>query len=112
MRAVREMKAGLFQALANPTRIHIVELLASAAAQETGEMPVSELLNQTGVGAANLSQHLAVLRGKGLVTSRKVGSQVSCRLRDDRIGEVLALMKVICATELRRSLETITAELE
>lgn len=104
MAAVREMKAGLFQALANPIRIHIVECLFRNRGRTRREVPVSELLEHVNVGPANLSQHLNVLRNKGLVTSRKEGAQVLCRLRDERIAKVLDLMKSLCESDLRRSL--------
>ena len=95
------MKSGLFQALANPTRIHIVECLRDRG---RGEVPVSALLEEVGVERANLSQHLNVLRSRGLVTSRKEGNQVLCSLRDRRIGKVMDLMKSVCEADLRQSL--------
>ena len=109
MRAVRELKAGLFQALANPTRIHIVECLFRGHEHPRIEVPVSELLERVNIGAANLSQHLNVLRSKGLVVSRKEGTQVYCQLRDDRIAQVLDIMKSLCESDLRQSLASFAA---
>ena len=109
MRAVREMKAGLFQALANPTRIHIVECLFRGHQRPRDEVPVSELLERVNIGAANLSQHLNVLRGKGLVVSRKEGTQVYCQLRDRRIAKVLDIMKGLCESDLEQSLASFAA---
>ena len=43
---------------------------------------------------SNLSQHLAVLRAKQLVTNRKAGNQVFYSVRDPKINEVLRLMRV------------------
>lgn len=100
---VRLRKAGLFQALANPTRIHILECLSRGAGGR-GEVAVSDLLAEIGVERANLSQHLGVLRGKGLVASRKEGNQVWCSLRDRRVANVLKLMRDICESDLRQSL--------
>ena len=85
--ALRRFKAEVFQVLAHPTRIHIVECL------KDGEQPVSALLEKVGVEPANLSQHLAVLRGKRLVTNRKDGNQVLYALRDPMLVEVLDAMK-------------------
>ena len=77
----------MFQALAHPTRIHIAECL------QDGELPVSVLLERLGIEAANLSQHLAVLRAKGLVVNRKEGTQVFYSLRDPLLSEVLRNMR-------------------
>ena len=85
--ALRRFKAEVFQALAHPTRIHIAESL------QEGELPVSVLLARVGIEAANLSQHLAILRAKGLVVNRKEGTQVFYALRDPLLSEVLRNMR-------------------
>ncbi len=85
--ALRRFKAEVFQALAHPTRIHIAECL------QDGELPVSVLVARVGIEPANLSQHLAVLRAKGLVVNRKEGTQVFYALRDPLLSEVLRNMR-------------------
>ena len=96
--ALRRFKAEVFQVLGHPTRIHIVEVLRS------GELPVSSILEQVGVEAANLSQHLSVLRSKRLVLNRKEGSQVLYSLRDPMLTEVLDTMKRYFQTHLEESM--------
>lgn len=85
--ALRRFKAEVFQALAHPTRIHIAECL------EGRELPVGALVARVGIEPANLSQHLAVLRAKGLVVNRKEGTQVFYALRDPLLSEVLRNMR-------------------
>lgn len=85
--ALRRFKAEVFQALAHPTRIHIAECL------QDGEQPVGALVERIGIEPANLSQHLAILRAKGLVVNRKEGSQVFYALRDPLLSEVLRNMR-------------------
>lgn len=85
--ALRRFKAEVFQALAHPTRIHVAESLAD------GEQPVAALVERIGIEPANLSQHLAVLRAKGLVVSRKEGGQVLYSLRDPLLSDVLNDMR-------------------
>ena len=85
--ALRRFKAEVFQALAHPTRIHIAECL------QEGELPVSTLLERLEIEPANLSQHLAVLRAKGLVVNRKEGAQVFYALRDPLLSDVLRNMR-------------------
>ena len=84
---LRLFKAQVFQALAHPTRIAIVEALRD------GELSAGALLTHVPVEQANLSQHLAVLRAKQIVVSRKVGNQVYYALRDPVLIAVLDLLE-------------------
>jgi DNA-binding transcriptional ArsR family regulator len=97
--SLRRFKANLFQALAHPTRIAIIELL------ENGELSAGELMGKLGMEQANVSQHLAVLRSKQLVVNRKVGNQVFYSVRDPIIIEVLALMRRYFQKHLKEALE-------
>lgn len=96
--ALRRFKAEVFQVLAHPTRIHIIECLGA------GELPVSAILEQVGVEPANASQHLAQLRARKLVVSRKEGNQVFYALRDPMLMEVLDIMRHYFQTHLEESL--------
>ena len=95
---LRKFKAGVFQALAHPVRVQIVELLSKS------EMSVSELLAATGIEQANASQHLAVLRAKHLVVTRKEGNQVVYSLRDQTLTEVLASLRRFFQSHLQEFL--------
>ncbi len=95
---LRTFKAQIFQALANPTRIAIVEALRE------GELSAGALLTQLGVEQANLSQHLAVLRAKHIVTSRKTGNQVYYALRDPILIQLLDLLKQYFSAHLNDTL--------
>jgi ArsR family transcriptional regulator len=86
--SLRQFKADIFQALAHPTRIAILELLGP------GELSSSALIEKLAIEQSNLSQHLAILRSKQLVTNRKVGNQVFYSVRDPKINEVLRLLRV------------------
>ena len=85
--ALRTFKAQIFQALSHPTRIAIVEALRE------GERSAGALLALLRLEQANLSQHLAVLRGKQVVVARKSGNQVFYALRDPVLTQVLDLLK-------------------
>lgn len=98
--SLRRFKAGIFQALAHPTRIAIVELL-----RDEGEVPVSRIYEQLKLEQANVSQHLAVLRSKQIVSGRKDGNQVFYSLRDATLGEVLDLLRGFFLAHLSEALE-------
>jgi DNA-binding transcriptional ArsR family regulator len=85
--ALRRFKSAIFQGLANPTRIAIVELLRD------GELSAGKLIEKLGIEQANASQHLAVLRAKQIVVSRKVGNQVYYSIRDPALIEVLDILR-------------------
>ncbi len=96
--SLRRFKAEIFQALAHPTRIAIIELL------ENGELSAGELIGKLGMEQANVSQHLGVLRAKHLVVNRKVGNQVFYSVRDPIIIKVLALMRRYFQKNLKEAL--------
>src|SRR5260370_8605901 len=85
--SLRRFKADIFQALAHPTRIAIIELL------EERELSAGELIAKLGMEQANISQHLAVLRAKQLVVNRKAGNQVFYSVGNPIINKVLALIR-------------------
>lgn len=85
--ALRQFKASIFQALGHPTRIAILEALRD------GELPAGVIIERLGIEQANASQHLAVLRLKQIVTSRKQGNQVFYSVRDPLLIEVLDIMR-------------------
>src|SRR5262249_57493009 len=85
--ALRRFKSEIFQGLANPTRIAMVELLSD------GELSAGQLIEKLGIEQANASQHLAVLRAKQIVVSRKAGNQVYYSIRDRALIEVLEILR-------------------
>jgi DNA-binding transcriptional ArsR family regulator len=98
--SLRRFKAGVFQALAHPTRIAIVELL-----RDERSVPVGMIYERLGLEQANVSQHLAVLRSRQLVIGRKEGNQVFYSLRDPILGKILDLMRHYFQAHLREALD-------
>ena len=85
----RERFAAVGRALADPKRLCVLESLA------IGELSVSDLSTRVGCQVPNMSQHLAVLRRAGLVTSRRDGNTILYRLADDRVLEAYRLIQDI-----------------
>ena len=79
--------ADRFKALGEPARLRILNALRG------GERTVSELMEATGLGQANVSKHLQMLFGLGFVDRRKEGLYVHYRLADE---EVFQLCDVMC----------------
>ena len=99
--SLRRYKAEVFQALAHPTRIAIVELLRE------GPLPAGKLIDRLGIEQANASQHLSVLRSKQIVINRKEGNQVFYSLRDPLLSEVLDIMRRYFQAHLSETLATL-----
>lgn len=65
-----------------------------------GEMCVSDLEQQLGIRQPTLSQQLGVLRGEGVVQTRRQGKQVFYSVADTRLLEILAVLyRVFCPKE-------------
>lgn len=102
-RPLYEIKAELFKALGHPARIRILELLAN------DEVGVSTLLTETGMEASHLSQHLAVLRRAGVVSSRREGNAVYYRTAHRSVDDLLASAREFLVDALARTQDTLTA---
>jgi len=85
--SLRLFKAEIFQALAHSTRIAILDQLRE------GELTVGTFVERLDLEQANLSQHLAVLRARQIVVTRKAGNQVFYSVRDPLIFKMLDLMR-------------------
>lgn len=82
-----ELIADRFKALAEPARLRILNTLRE------GEKTVSELMEETGFGQANVSKHLQMLHTLGFVERRKDGLFVHYRLADE---SVFQLCDIVC----------------
>lgn len=82
-KSAERMMADLLKALAHPTRLKILELL------KDGELCVCDLIPRLGLEQSNVSQHLAVLRKEGLVSSYKDGLRVIYRVEHPEVFDLL-----------------------
>lgn len=92
---VLELQASICQAMGDPKRLRILHVL------EASERSVGELATILGVSIANVSQHLSVLRGRGLVRSRREGSLVYYRLAYPEVMEACQVLKEILIRQIR-----------
>jgi ArsR family transcriptional regulator len=95
---LRSFKAEIFQGLAHPTRIAMVEALRD------GERTAGQLTAELGLEQANASQHLAALRARHIVVARKEGNQVYYALRDPALIEVLDILKRYFYSQLSQTM--------
>lgn len=100
---LQKFKANYLKALAHPVRIRVLEVL------QQGEVSVADLQAEAGAEVANISQHLAVLRGGGIVAARKTGMNVLYRVRDTEVFLILDALRQIFSQRLD-SMQTMLEE--
>jgi DNA-binding transcriptional ArsR family regulator len=84
--------ATALKAMAHPLRLKILCVIGSE------EVPVMDIVDQVGTTQSNVSQHIDILREKGIIVSRREGSKILCRIKD---AELLALMDAMQQTFCR-----------
>ena len=83
-----EARADILKALANPTRIYIVDLI-----HREGEQCVQDITRRVGVDTSTISRHLAQLKNAGILQDRKTGTSVYYSLNCNCIGEFMDILE-------------------
>lgn len=96
---IYELHARLCKALADPKRLLIINALRDA------QKSVGELTAELELSQSNVSQHLAVLRERGVVSASRDGNNVFYSLKDSRVVEALDLLRAVMASQLDRRSE-------
>jgi DNA-binding transcriptional ArsR family regulator len=86
-RASRSLKA-----MSHPLRLKILCTLGAE------EVSVQEIVEQVGTSQSNISQHLAILRDKGILASRKDANRVFYRVSDSRTLQLIGMMREVFCT--------------
>jgi len=92
---VLELVAARFKALAEPTRLRILSVLRE------GERTVTDLVDETGLGQANVSKHLQLLYDLGFVARRRDGLYTVYSMADE---DLFTLCDLMCG-RLEREIE-------
>ena len=104
LHTLRAFKAGIFRALAHPTRVAIVEYL------RFGEVPEPRLREKVGVTPESFAQHLDVLVRKNIVQSRVAGGQTIYTLRDPAFAKVLEALREYFLDHLNEAIAMLRQE--
>ena len=99
--AALQLIAARFQALSEPMRLRILNLLMQ------DECTIGQLVEFTGSSQANISKHVALLRDAGMVGSRKEGLSSYCFIADPIVNELCEMM----CSRLREEMEGKAKEL-
>jgi ArsR family transcriptional regulator len=89
-----QLHASVCKGLADPKRLLILNALRD------GELSVSDICEEVGFAQANVSQHLAVLRDRGLVETRREGQFVFYSVSSPKIIEALDLLREVMTEQI------------
>ncbi len=89
-----ELKAEVLKALAQPTRLKILECLRG------GERCICEIIPAVGGEQSNISRHISLMQKSRLVTTRKDGVKVMVKVTDPKIFAILDQVGVILKNQM------------
>mgnify|MGYP001618422677 CR=1 FL=1 len=95
MNKIYELHAEMCKVFSNPTRLEILNLLRDK------EMSVTELIQKTNLSQANISQHLAIMKYKGIVTSRRNGKNIYYKLTNPKIITAFDIIREVLSQRLK-----------
>src|SRR6266496_1207753 len=98
---VYERQVGICKAFANPTRLHILDLVARRY------YPAADLQKHLSISKANLSQHLAILKAAGVVVTHRDGKRVHCHLAIPEVKKACSLIRKVLRAQIRNGRDLI-----
>ena len=98
-----KLQADICQTLADQTRLMILHELRD------GEKSVGQLVSNLELPQANVSRHLAILRERGIVLTRRDGTSIYYSLSDPKIAEACDLVRQVLEGHLTRTRHLVTS---
>ncbi|HII64813.1 TPA: winged helix-turn-helix transcriptional regulator [Candidatus Woesearchaeota archaeon] len=95
MKELYEIHAEMCKVFSNPTRLEILNLLRGR------ELSVTELIEKTRLSQANISQHLSIMKSKGIVASNRKGKNIYYKLTNPKIIRAFDIIKEVLSERLR-----------
>ena len=90
-----QLKSEVLKALAQPTRLKILEMLRN------GERCICEIVPAINGEQSNISRHISTMQKSHLITTRKDGVKVMVKVRDRRIFEILDTVGLFLKTQMQ-----------
>ena len=95
MKKLYEIHAEMCKVFSNPTRLEILNLLTDK------EMSVTELIEKTKLTQSNISQHLSIMKGKGIVESNRKGKNIYYKLTNPKIIKAFDIIREVLSERLK-----------
>ena len=97
MKELYEIHAEICKVFSNSTRLEILNLLRDE------EMSVTELIEKTKLSQANISQHLSIMKSKGIVISDRKGKNIYYKLSNPKIVKAFDIIREVLAEKLKEN---------
>ncbi|MEW6035004.1 MAG: metalloregulator ArsR/SmtB family transcription factor [Candidatus Micrarchaeota archaeon] len=92
---IYQLHAEMCKVFSNPVRLKLLDLL-----KDGKEHSVGELQKRSGLGQANVSQHLSLMKQRGVVLSKREGRQILYCLSNPRIIEAFDIIRSILSERM------------
>ena len=89
MEEIYELHADICKIFSNAKRLEIINTLKDR------ELSAAELIGKIGLSKANLSQHMSVLKSKGVILTRREGINIYYRIANPKIIQACHLMREV-----------------
>lgn len=103
MEKIYELHADVCKIFSNAKRLEIINALKEK------EMSASELIERIGLSKANLSQHMSVLKSKGVISTRREGVNIYYRISNAKITQACDLMREVLLEQLQEKGEMVAS---
>jgi len=94
-----QFQAQIMKTFAHPVRLQIIKSICKS------EHSASEIIRKIKLSKSNLSQHMKMLTGMGIVSSRKDGVYIYYKLSNNKISKACELMQDIALDALKKKLK-------
>ncbi len=96
MKKLYELHAEMCKVFSNSTRLEILNLLRDK------QLSVTELIEKTKLSQANISQHLSIMKSKGIVISNRKGKNIHYKLANPKIIKAFDIIRDVLAEKLKK----------
>ena len=96
MKEPYKIHAEMCKVFSNPTRLEILNLLRDK------ELSVTKLIDKTKLSQANISQHLSIMKSKGIVTSDRKGKNIYYKLTNLKIINAFDIIREVLSEKLKK----------
>ena len=97
MKEIYKLHAEMCKVFSNPIRLEILNILRDK------ELSVSELVRKTELSQANISQHLSIMKSKGIVDSERNGKNIYYNLSNHKIIKAFDIIKEVLTERLEKN---------
>ncbi|HKZ80585.1 MAG TPA: metalloregulator ArsR/SmtB family transcription factor [Pyrinomonadaceae bacterium] len=94
---IYERQARICKAFAHSARLRILDRLGN------GELAASDLQEQLGLSKTNISQHMALLKSAGVLSTRREGKQIYCSLAMPEVKQACQLIRKVLENQISES---------